>query len=185
MKKVALVAVLLFAVVIGFSAPKALIGGAFGINATNPTYQPVRFAAPTLDLSLQLPFTDFIGTTLSAQAAVRALQNKIGFLNADIYFQVYESLNLKVRFLVSVGTVQDSRPCEQSWYIGSINLGAPHLSLGGGFQVMAPISEKATLNAYARALRVLNYPTRQETPEEAPWYMPEFFSVGLGLLYSF
>lgn len=185
MKKVALVALLLFAVVMGFSAPKALIGGAFGINATNPTYLPDRFAGPTLDLSLQLPFTETIGTVLSAQASVRALQNKIGLLNADLYFQVYESLNLQVRLLLSVGTVQDTVAGQQSWVLAGFDFGAPHLALGWGFQVMAPLTEKATLNAFARAMRVRNYPTYQETPQEAPWYIPEFFSVGLGMLYSF
>ncbi|MCB1223450.1 MAG: hypothetical protein KDK21_05920, partial [Mesotoga sp.] len=92
MKKVALVALLLFAVSLGFSTPKALIGGAFGINATNPVYQPERWGAGAFDLSLQLPFTDKIGAMLSAQAAIRYPSNKIGLFNADIYFQIFETL---------------------------------------------------------------------------------------------
>ena len=118
MKKVALVALLLSAVIMGFSAPKALIGGAFGINATNPIYQPERWGAGALDLSLQLPFTEKIGTTLSAQAAVRYPTNKIGLLNADIYFQIFEIFNLKLRLLVSVASVMDSNFGEPGWMIG-------------------------------------------------------------------
>ncbi|HNR78681.1 MAG TPA: hypothetical protein PK411_07170 [Mesotoga infera] len=187
MKKVALVALLLSAVIMGFSAPKALIGGAFGINATNPIYQPERWGAGALDLSLQLPFTEKIGTTLSAQAAIRYPTNKIGLLNADIYFQIFEVLNLQVRLLVSIGTVQDTIVGQQSWVLCGFDLGAPHLAIGGGFQVMAPITEKVTLNGYARGYRVYKYATRQEGnfPGGDYWPLPEFFSVGLGVLYSF
>ncbi len=187
MKKVALVALLLSAVIMGFSAPKALIGGAFGINATNPIYQPERWGAGALDLSLQLPFTEKIGTTLSAQAAIRYPTNKIGLLNADIYFQIFEIFNLKLRLLVSVASVMDSNFGEPGWMIGPLDLGAPHLAIGGGFQVMAPITEKVTLNGYARGYRVYKYATRQEGnfPGGDYWPLPEFFSVGLGVLYSF
>lgn len=187
MKKVALVALLLFAVSLGLSTPKALIGGGFGINATNPVYQPERWGAGAFDLSLQLPFTDKIGTMLSAQAAIRYPTNKIGLLNADIYFQVLETLNLKVRLLVSVGSVQDSNFGEPGWEIGILDLGAPHLAVGGGFQIMTPITDKMILNGFARGYRVKDYQTRQEGdfPGGDYWPLPEFFSVGLGVLYEF
>jgi len=192
MKKVALVALLLFAVSLGLSTPKALIGGGFGINATNPVYQPERWGAGAFDLSLQLPFTDKIGTMLSAQAAIRYPTNKIGLLNADIYFQVLETLNLKVRLLVSVGSVQDTIAGQQSWEIGIpdlgiLDLGAPHLAVGGGFQIMTPITDKMILNGFARGYRVKDYQTRQEGnfPGGDYWPLPEFFSVGLGVLYEF
>jgi hypothetical protein len=52
---------------------------------------------------------------------------------------------------------------------------------------MAPITEKVTLNGYARGYRVYKYATRQEGnfPGGDYWPLPEFFSVGLGVLYSF
>jgi len=124
---------------------------------------------------------------LSAQVAVRYPTNKIGLLNADIYFQVFESLNLQVRLLLSVGTVQDTVPGQQSWVLAGFDFGAPHLALGVGFQVMAPISDKVILNAYARGFRVKDYQTRQEGdfPGKDYWPLPEFFSMGLGALYHF